>query len=100
MSVTYEIKVPSEIKMIIDITDMTFKYEEKELIEKLMKQIQGLENSNINFIKVYETRRNNRLIYNAKLKIKRESYPKVIAAQKYWLRKMWSIGWNRSNEVL
>ena len=32
ISETYEIKVPCEIEIIIVITDMTFKYGEKELI--------------------------------------------------------------------
>ena len=79
MSETYEIKVPSEIEVVIVITYMT--YEEKELIEKLIKQNQVMENIKINLIKIYETRRNNRLIYNAKLEINSESYQKVIATK-------------------
>ena len=72
----------NEIKVIIVITDMTFKYEEKELIEKLIKQNQVMENSKTNLIKLCETRRNKRLSYNARLKINSESYQKVIAGQK------------------
>ena len=56
----------SEIEIIIVITYMTFKYEEKEFIEKLIQQNQVMENNKINLIKTYKRRRNNRSIYNAK----------------------------------
>ena len=82
MSEKYEVKIPNNIEMTIVLTDMTFKYSENELISKLNKQNNILENSKIEIIKIFETKRNNGTIYNAKLKINNESYIKVISAQK------------------
>ena len=74
MSEGYEIKVPNKIELSIIITELTFKYGNNEIIEKLKKQNQILENSNLEIIKVYETRRNNRSIFNAKLQIDKETF--------------------------
>ena len=81
--------MPSNIEMAIIITDTIFKYEEKALIEILIKQNQVVENNKINLIKIHETRRNNRLIYNAKLKINSQFYRKEIPAQKS------NVGWEK-----
>ena len=55
--------------MQIIITDMDFKLPEKDLIDKLKKQNGVLENSEIEVIKIFETRRKSRTIFNARIKI-------------------------------
>ena len=78
ISKDYEIKVPKEVGMQIILTDMRFKMQENEIIRKLKKQNEILKDSKIVTIKIYEFKRYNRTIFNAKLKIGNESYRKVI----------------------
>lgn len=85
----YEIKVPNEISMQIIVTDMSFKIPEKDLVEKLKKQNEDLKNSEIEIIKMFETKRYNKTVYNAKVKIDNDSYKKVILAQRL------NVGWER-----
>lgn len=89
MSEDYEIKVPSPIEMTIAITDMSFKYSETELIEKLKTQNPMIKDGEISIIRLYEFKRYNKPVYNAKLKIDNDSYKKVMSAQKI------NIGWER-----
>ena len=67
---------------------MNFKMQENEIIEKLKNQNEILKDSKIELIKIYEYKRFNRTIFNAKLKINNKSYPKVISGLKL------NIGWN------
>lgn len=84
----YEIRVPNQIDMHIVITDMNFKIDEKEIVVKLKKQNQILENSEIDIVKLFETKRFNRKIYNAKVKIDNESYKNVMAEKRL------KVGWD------
>ena len=77
ISKIYETKLPKKLSMQIIITDM--KMQEKELIEKLKNQNEILKDSKIELIKIYESKKFNITIFNAKLKIYNESYPKVIS---------------------
>lgn len=91
MSKSYEIKMPSEAVMRIVLTDMSFKYEEEELINKSKKQNQILVDSDIKVLQLFETRRKNKVIHNVRLKIDCESYNKVM---------MESFRRNGNNEML
>ena len=70
------------------ITDMNFKMQENEIIEQLKKQNEILKDSKIELIKIYESKRFNRTIFNTKLKKDNESYPKVVSELKL------NIGWD------
>lgn len=89
ISEDYEIKVPKEINMQIVVTDLNYKYPDRELIEKLKKQNETLKNSELEVIKIFETKRYYKTTFNAKLNVDNESYPKVIAGQKL------NVGWDR-----
>lgn len=89
MSEDYEIKVPNPVEMSVTITDMSFKYKDNELVEKIKNQNLILKDSELNIIKTYEFKRNKRTIYNAKIKIDKESYAKIIEAHKI------NIGWEK-----
>lgn len=89
MSEEYEIKVPDSNEMSVTITDMTFKYTENEIIEKIKKQNNMLKDSEIKPVRFYEFKRNNKVIYNAKIQIDNESYTKILLAEKI------NIGWER-----
>ena len=75
--------------MQIIITDMNFKMLENKIIEKLKKENEILKDSKIEIIKIYESKRYNRIIFNAKLEIDNESCPKVISGLKL------NMGWDR-----
>lgn len=85
----YEIKVPNNHEMSVTITDMTFKYSNNELIEKIKKQNEFLKESEIKPVKSYEFKRNNKLIYNTKIVIDNDSYTKLLSAQRI------NIGWEK-----
>lgn len=85
----YEIKVPDQMDMKIKLTGMSFKFTGNEIVEKLKKQNDILQGSKIEVIKFFEYKRNGRTIYNAIIKIDKESYIKVINAQKV------NIGWEK-----
>lgn len=85
----YEIKIPREISTQIVITGLSFKISDDELIKKLKKQNELLKESNIQVMKLFETIRSNRTIFNAKLSIDNVSYAKVMASQKL------NVGWDR-----
>lgn len=53
--------------MHIVLTDMRLKVSNAKLVKKLMKQNEIIKNSDINVVKNFETKRNNKLIYNANL---------------------------------
>ena len=78
------IKVPKQVEMQIIITDLDFKLAEKDLIDKLKKQNGVLENSEMEVIKIFETRRKGRTIFNARIKIDLESYNRVIRLNIGW----------------
>ena len=79
ISKIYETKVPKKVGMQIIITDMNFKMQENELIEELKTQNEILKVSKIELIKTYKSKKLNRTIFNAKLKIYNESYSKLIS---------------------
>lgn len=89
MSGSYEIKVPHQKEMKIKLTGMTFKFTEDEIIEKLKRQNEILSESEIEIIKLFEYKRNGQIIYNGILKIDKDSYIKVMDAQKL------NIGWEK-----
>ena len=89
ISKDYEIRVPKQVEMQIIITDMDFKLPEKDLIDKLKKQNGVLENSEMKVIKIFETRRKGRTIFNARMKIHQELYNRVFSCQRV------NIGWER-----
>lgn len=89
ISENYEIKVPQAIEMQIVITDMNFKLTEEELLERIKKQNDFMKDSELEIIKIYETNKYNKITFNARLKIDRESYKKVLANQRI------NIGWDR-----
>lgn len=88
MSENYEIKIPNQIDMQILITDMNFKMTESEIMEKLIKQNPILETSKMEIVKLFETNRYNRKVYNARIKIDNDSYTKVIEEKKL------KVGWD------
>ena len=53
---------------------MNFKLPEKDLIDKLKKQNGVLENCAIEIIKIFETKRKSRTIFNTRIKTDQESY--------------------------
>ena len=65
----YEIKVQKQVEMQIIITDMDFKLPDNDLIHKLKKQNGVLENSEMEVIKIFKTRRKRRKIFNVRMKI-------------------------------
>ena len=67
--------------MQIIITDIDFKLSEKDLINKLKKQNGVLENSEMEVIKIILTRRKDRTIFNARIKIDQESYNRIVSCQ-------------------
>lgn len=85
----YEIKVPRPVDLKIKIVDMTFKYEDKEIVEKLKKQNQCIESAEIKIINKYETTKKNKTTYNAILNVDSDSYKKIIEERKL------NIGWER-----
>lgn len=85
----YEIKIPSSMNPRIVVVNMGYKHDDLELIEKLKKQNQILENSSLKLIKQYEIKRNNRKLYNAIIEVDPGTFPKVIAKEKV------CIGWER-----
>lgn len=89
ISENYEIKVPKQTEMQLIITDMNFKLQENDLLEKLRKQNEILKDSEIEVIKIFETKRYNRTVFNAKIKIDNDSYPKVLSGQRI------NVGWDR-----
>lgn len=89
ISENYEIKIPKDIKMQIIITGMNFKMSDNELIKKLKKQNEVMKDSIIEVVKLFETKQYNRTIFNAKLKIDNDSYPKIMTGQKL------NVGWDR-----
>lgn len=89
ISEKYEVKIPKEAEMHMVITDMNFKYNECELIEKLKKQNDAMKDSKVEIIKCFETKRYNRTIFNAKIKIDNETYHKIIEMQKL------NVGWEK-----
>lgn len=89
ISDSYEIKVPQQMQMKIKITGMTFKYTENEIIEKLKKQNDVLNESELQVIKIFENKKSGRVIYNALLKIDKNSYINIMKVQKV------NIGWEK-----
>lgn len=85
----YEIKVPRPINMQIKIVGMSFDYEEKDLVEKLKKQNPVISNSDIKIIVKYNYKRNNKIIYNAKISVDSATYAKILGEGKL------NIGWER-----
>lgn len=88
MGDNYDVRVPNPIDMHIVITDMNFRIDEKEIVDKLKKQNQILENSEIKIVKLFETKRFNRKIYNAKVKVDNEVYKKIISEKRI------KVGWD------
>lgn len=93
MSGDYEIKIPNPKDLIVDIKYMSFKYSELEIIEKMKKQNVFLKDSNMKIIKTYEYKRNDRIIYNAKIATDSQTYTKLINEQKV------NIGWERCKVI-
>lgn len=89
MSDTYEIKAPDENDMSIIITDMSFKYTEKEIIDKIKRQNQQLQKHEMKIVKSYEFKKYNKIIYNVKILVDKEAYIKIKEAQKL------NIGWEK-----
>lgn len=89
MSEGYDIKVPNPKEMKVNITDITFKYTENEIIEKIKKQNTGLSETKIKVVKIYEYKRNNKVVYNVKVATDGDTYTKLMNAQKI------NIGWER-----
>lgn len=89
MRESYDIRVPNENDMTIVITDMTFKFNENELIEKLKLQNNELKESEFKIVKSYEFKKYNRIIYNTKIKVNKETYTKVMSAQRL------NVGWEK-----
>lgn len=85
----YEVKIPKEAEMNIIITDMNIKLNEKELLEKLKKQNEVIKDSNVEIVKCFETKRFNRSIYNAKVKIDYATYHKIMPMQRL------NVGWEK-----
>ena len=82
ISKDYEINVPKQVEMHIVITEMDFKLSEKDLIDKLKRENGVLENSEMEVIKIFETRRKGRTIFNARMKIDQESYNRTISCKR------------------
>ena len=59
--------------MQINITDMSFKLPERDLRDKLKKQNRVLEDSAIEIIKIFETERKSKTIFNARIKTDQRS---------------------------
>lgn len=73
----------------VDMTDISFKYSEEEFTEKLKKQNPITHNSEIKIVKNFDFKRNNRTVYNIRIKTDSELYTKLIGAQKI------NLGWER-----
>lgn len=89
MSANYEIKIPKEVNYQVLITDMTLKYTEDDMKNKLKRQNIIMENSEIEIKAIFETKRYNKTIYNARINIDCETYVKVIEAGRI------NVGWER-----
>ena len=63
--------------------------EENELIEKLKSQNETLKDSKIELIKIYESKKFNRKIFKAKVRIDNGSYLKILSGLKL------NTGWDR-----
>lgn len=85
----YEVRVPKPTEFSVIITDISFKYSETEIVEKLMKQNPVLNNSELRILRIYETKRYNKTVYNVKLNLEHEVYVKIMDMQRL------NIGWER-----
>lgn len=89
MSENYEVRIPKEVNYHVVITDMNFKYTEIEIEEKIKRQNQIMEKCKMEIVQIYETKRYNGKIFNAKIKMDYESFVNAISAEKL------NIGWER-----
>lgn len=89
MSDGYDIMIPNTSEKKIIISDMTFKHTEMELLQKIRKQNPIVTDGQYSIIKMFEYKKFNKTIYNAKLKIDSESYHKLMDERKI------NIGWEK-----
>lgn len=89
ISEEYEIKIPNTSEKHIIVTDMTFKHNESELMRRMRMQNPLIENGKFSIIKMYEYKKNNKVIFNARMSVDDETYDKLIKEQRI------NIGWER-----
>jgi len=85
----YEIKIPLELKPCFEIVHMNNEFDESEILEKLRKQNQFLEFSQMKVIRIRKVVKFNKELRNATVQVDKVSFPKIIAAEKL------SIGWEK-----
>lgn len=68
---------------------MAFKYNENELLQRIRKQNPVIEQGELSITKLFEFKKNNITLYNAKLKVDNTSYCQLMKEQKI------NIGWER-----
>lgn len=89
MKDNYEIKIPMDIKPKFEIVHMNNNFSELEIIDKLKKQNPFIEHSEMKVLKLSMVNKFNKEMQNAIIEVDKESFPKIIAAEKL------CIGWER-----
>lgn len=85
----YEVKIPKKVKPEIIVTGINFKYDDDELIQRIRRQNNCVNETEIKMVKQYEVKKGDKIFYNAILEVDIEAFAKILAEERL------NVGWDR-----